>query len=124
MTWPRGEASIECGSGTHVRSLGRDLAESLGTAAVMSAPVCTAIGSFRIEGAVDPERLAPENWTEHLFPPLRAVESLPRIELAAEEVAHVAAGRNIARRAAPHAGHGDVGDGNRRHRPPRPRPGA
>ncbi len=99
--YPELELAIECGSGTYVRSLGRDLAESLGTAAVMSALVRTAIGSFRIEEAVDPEQLAPENWTHRLLPPLRAVECLPQIELAAEEVAHVAAGRNIARQAAP-----------------------
>ena len=49
--------SIECGSGTYVRSLGRDLAESVGTAAVMAALVRTRIGPFTIETALDPAAL-------------------------------------------------------------------
>ena len=42
---------IHCGSGTYVRSLGRDLAESLGTSAVMSGLVRTAIGDFTLDTA-------------------------------------------------------------------------
>ena len=52
--YPELVLDVECGSGTYIRSLGRDLAESLGTAAVMSALVRTAIGGFRVEEAVDP----------------------------------------------------------------------
>ena len=48
--YPELELAIECGSGTYVRSLGRDLAASLGTAAVMSALVRTAIGAFPRRG--------------------------------------------------------------------------
>ena len=40
--YPELVLEVECGSGTYIRSLGRDLAESLGTAAVMSALVRTA----------------------------------------------------------------------------------
>jgi len=99
--YPELRLDIECGSGTYVRSLGRDLAESLGTAAVMSALVRTAIGAFRIEEAVDPHGLTRENWTGHLLPPLRAVEFLPRIELTAREIARIRAGQTIAREAPP-----------------------
>ena len=93
--YPLLRADIECGSGTYVRSLGRDLAESLDTAAVMSALVRTAVGSFRIEDAVEVGGLAKDNWTVRLLPPLRAVEFLPRVELAAEDIALVRAGRTI-----------------------------
>ena len=51
--YPRLQLEIECSSGTYVRSLGRDLAEQLGTGAVMSALVRTAIGSFRVEDSID-----------------------------------------------------------------------
>ena len=37
--YPTLEVDIECGSGTYVRALGRDLAAELGTTAVMSALV-------------------------------------------------------------------------------------
>jgi len=95
--YPQLTLSVECGSGTYIRSLGRDLAESLGTAAVMSALVRTAIGSFRLEDAVPLHELNCANWTEHLLPPLRAVEMLPRVELSDEEVLAVRAGRTIHR---------------------------
>ena len=76
---------IECGGGTYVRSLGRDLAESLGTAAVMSALMRTRIGRFSIDDAVDPRELTPDNWIAFLQPPLRAVEYLPRVRLSAQQ---------------------------------------
>ena len=47
----RAGLEIDCGSGTYVRSLGRDLAELAGTAAVMSALVRTAIGPFLLDRA-------------------------------------------------------------------------
>ncbi len=63
----------------------------------MAALVRTAIGSFRIEDAVAPERLSPEHWTEHLLPPLVAVGGLPRIEVSAEEARRLGFGQSIAR---------------------------
>ena len=58
--YPKLGLTIECGSGTYVRSLGRDLAESLGTGAVMSALERTAIGPFRVQEAIDPDLLSTE----------------------------------------------------------------
>ncbi len=54
--YPTLQLRIRCGPGTYVRSLGRDLAESLGTGAVMSALIRTAIGSFTLAEACDPAR--------------------------------------------------------------------
>jgi len=96
--YPELRLRVECGSGTYVRSLGRDLAASLGTAAVMARLVRTAIGSFRLEEAVSPEALSADTWTGHLLPLLRAVESLPRVELTPVELQHVRSGRTIPRR--------------------------
>lgn len=95
--YPELRLRIQCGSGTYVRSLGRDLAATLGTAAVMSALVRTAIGSFRLDDAVNPKELTRENWTEWLLPATRAVESLPRLGLTESEVAKIRAGQCIAR---------------------------
>jgi len=86
---------VECGSGTYVRSLGRDLAASLGTAAVMSQLTRTAIGSFAIEEAVPLDALGPHNWTDHLLAPLRAVEMLPRVALTDAEIARVRCGQTV-----------------------------
>ena len=66
--YPQLVLRVECGSGTYIRSLGRDLAESLGTAAVMSALLRTAVGDFRIEEAADPRQLTPEGCQARLEP--------------------------------------------------------
>jgi tRNA pseudouridine55 synthase len=96
--YPELRLAVECGSGTYVRSLGRDLAASLGTAAVMSQLVRLAIGRFTIEDAAVLESLRPDNWLDHLLPPLRAVEMLPRVALTDPEIARVRAGQAIAKR--------------------------
>ncbi len=89
---------ITCSSGTYVRSLGRDLAEAAGTGAVMSALVRTAVGGFRLEGAIAPDALTSENWAAHLAPPAAAVEGLARLVLDAEEVRRVRQGQSIRRK--------------------------
>jgi tRNA pseudouridine55 synthase len=102
--YPKLVLRIECSGGTYVRSLGRDLAESLGTAAVMSALVRTAIGAFRVEQAVDPRQLTKEDWIGQLLPMARAVDALPQIELSAAEMVRIRNGLTIdARTASPAA---------------------
>jgi tRNA pseudouridine55 synthase len=101
--YPELRLAVECSSGTYVRSLGRDLAASLGTAAVMSQLRRTAIGSFRVEEAVPLDSLHPDGWLDHLMPPLRAVETLPRVVLADPEIARIRLGQAIAKQL-PHEG--------------------
>jgi tRNA pseudouridine55 synthase len=95
--YPRLALEIECGSGTYIRSLGRDLAESLGTGAVMAELTRTAIGSLGIDEAVEPERLDASNWRDFLLPMRRAVESLPAVRLSADELIELRHGRTIPR---------------------------
>jgi tRNA pseudouridine55 synthase len=71
--YPELRLEIECSGGTYVRSLGRDLAERAGTAAVMAALTRTAIGPFTLDDAVPPEVLSADNLAEHLLPPILAV---------------------------------------------------
>jgi tRNA pseudouridine55 synthase len=96
---------VQCGSGTYIRSLGRDLAESLGSSAVMSALVRSSIGSFSLKEAVDPRSLNGDNLPQCFQPPLRAVEYLPRVHLSADEVTRLRYGLTIAWRAADGAKH-------------------
>lgn len=74
--YPELVVDVECGSGTYVRSLGRDLAELVGTAAVMSALVRTAIGPFKLEQAVEPAILDRHDMGRHLLPAVLAVREL------------------------------------------------
>lgn len=94
--YPELEMAIECGSGTYVRSLGRDLAAALGTAGVMSALVRTAIGQFRVEDAVRLDGLTTEVAMEKLQPPLEALRGLPRIDLTPAQLLELRHGRPIA----------------------------
>lgn len=89
---------VRCGSGTYIRALGRDLAASLGTGAVMSALVRTAVGDFSAGDALDPRALDAHTLSEHLLPAGAAVAALPRLELTEPEVAELRHGRAIAAR--------------------------
>lgn len=89
---------ITCGSGTYIRSIGRDVAKRLGTAAVMSELVRTAIGEFKIEAGHDPHQLEIETLSDAILPPDLAVADLQRVELTAEEVEELTHGRPIAPR--------------------------
>lgn len=97
--YPEVALTIECGAGMYVRSLGRDLAASLGTIAVMSSLVRTAVGQFTLENSIALESLSPQNWRQHLQPPAAAIASLPQIELSEDQAARIRLGQPIELRA-------------------------
>ncbi len=93
--YPRLEMAIACGSGTYVRSLGRDLAERLGTAAVMSALRRTAIGPFTAEKACDLTHANKPDIHRHLLPPVLAVGGMPQVTLNAMQWHRIRQGQFI-----------------------------
>lgn len=95
--YPVLELGISCSGGTYVRSLGRDLAAHLGSAAVMSRLVRTAVGTFALRDAVPLDALSAENWRHVVLPPARAVEHLPSVQLDPEEIRRVRQGQTIQR---------------------------
>jgi tRNA pseudouridine55 synthase len=95
--YPRLVLDVECGSGTYVRSLGRDLAAALGTCAVMEALTRSAIGEFRLADAIHPETLTLEQIRASLLPAHLAVAQLPQVTLSAEEVVRIGRGQSIER---------------------------
>ena len=58
---------IECGGGTYIRSIARDIGEKLGTYAIMSSLKRTKSGCFTIDGAIKTDSLTPENVGEHII---------------------------------------------------------
>jgi tRNA pseudouridine55 synthase len=88
--------AIDCGSGTYVRSLGRDLAESVGTGAVMSSLVRTAIGNFTLADAIDPATLDAESLRRLLRPPVEAIGGLPQIDVGEDDARRLLHGLSIA----------------------------
>jgi tRNA pseudouridine55 synthase len=95
--YPELELRIECGSGTYVRSLGRDLAEQLGTHAVMSALCRSRVGRFQLDQAKPLSKLDSETITRWLLPPTWAFGESPCIRLTSEELQDVLHGRMLIR---------------------------
>ncbi len=58
---------IECGGGTYIRSVARDLGERLGTCAIMSSLKRIQSGVFTLENAVQSEKLTAENIEKHII---------------------------------------------------------
>lgn len=52
VAWPHLDLDIECSKGTYIRSLVRDIGETYGSAAVMTALRRTKSGDFKLENAV------------------------------------------------------------------------
>jgi tRNA pseudouridine55 synthase len=90
--YPELVLDVRCGSGTYIRSLGRDLARQLGTAAVMSALVRTEIGPFLVGRATELQQINAGSLEELLLPPTMAVEQLPSITVTADQLKMLANG--------------------------------
>lgn len=95
FNWRTLEVLIECGSGTYVRSIGRDLGELLGCGAIMTALLRTRIGPFRADDAVRLDDLQRDNVSQHVMASARAVEHWPTHVCSAAELWEVAHGRQI-----------------------------
>lgn len=85
--YPDFELAIECGSGTYVRSIGRDIAKALGSAAVMTGLVRTAIGNFTIEDSVSPDLISAANIEEAICSADLGLQNLPSVVLDDEQIA-------------------------------------
>jgi tRNA pseudouridine55 synthase len=84
-TYPELVLDVQCGSGTYIRSLGRDIAARLRTAAVMSDLRRTAIGDFHASEAVSLDAVSAETLPDLLLSPRRAVSRLPDLRLDEQE---------------------------------------
>lgn len=92
---PEIELLIQCGSGTYVRSLGRDIGERLGCGATMKGLIRTAIGPFNIDQAIDPNELNEENIISHLQPLINAVSHFPCYDISEQQKCRAYDGRLI-----------------------------
>ncbi len=93
------ELEIECGKGTYVRSIVRDLAEVLGACAHVSQLRRTRVGPFGEDRAITLENL--ENLShkaalpEVLLPVETALDDIPALAVTAEDAFRLAQGRPI-----------------------------
>ena len=101
------DVRITCGGGTYIRSLARDLARAIGSAAHLTALRRMRSGPFRVEDAVTLDRLreaatpsgvtaaSSSPVTPTLRPPLAALPAHPVQPLAPEEIAKIVRGIDI-----------------------------
>jgi tRNA pseudouridine55 synthase len=95
FAYPELDLAIDCGSGTYVRSIGRDLGKLMGCGAVMSQLVRTRVGPYRLEDAVLLDQLTDETLETFLLDPTTAADGLSRRVADADEIALLRAGRAI-----------------------------
>ncbi|MFP3852924.1 MAG: tRNA pseudouridine(55) synthase TruB [Anaerolineales bacterium] len=95
------ELHIECSAGTYIRSLARDLAESLGTEAHLTRLQRTRVGSFQLEQAQSLEELTEAveagDWEQFIIPAAEALPEIPSIVLDEVQMEHVQHGRRLPR---------------------------
>lgn len=94
-SWPHLELEIECGSGTYIRSIGRDLGQILGCGAVMTDLVRTRIGPFDVKDALSLEELDEDRLQSSLISPAKAVQHLPTYHANSVECDRIKLGQRI-----------------------------
>ena len=84
---------VQCGSGTYIRSLARDIGQLVAGGGYCSALCRTAVGEFTTESAVLLDDVDPER---DMLPAKLAVPDLPLFELAEERMADLRNGKALA----------------------------
>jgi len=84
--------AVDCGPGTYIRSLARDLGDALGCGAYLAALSRTRIGTHEAGEATDLSALDPNAW----WSLERVLEGLPTIDVPPEAAARLAHGQRVA----------------------------
>ena len=92
---PEFELEIECGSGTYIRSIGRDLGSMFGCGALMTQLRRMTVGAFPVSEAVPVESLTHETVCRVLQPALRVVSDFRSRKLTIEEAVAIRCGQSI-----------------------------
>lgn len=95
FTPPDFELELECGSGTYVRSIGRDLGERLGCGAVMTQLERLAVSPFELCCAVELDVLTAASVAQYVQPMETIVRHLPQRILSNDETIGIRQGKSI-----------------------------
>lgn len=94
--YPHWSLDIHCGSGTYVRSIGRDVAEECGQVTIMTELVRTAIGPFTLDEAYSLEQLkSPTDVAARLRSPIEGLPGWHRAQVTASQVTALRHGQKI-----------------------------
>lgn len=96
MALPEVTFEVECSSGTYIRSIARDVGESLGVGGHLQALRRTRIGGHALDAASKAEELDdPELLRRAWLSPLAAISHLPRVEVEEDEARRLRHGAPI-----------------------------
>lgn len=95
---PELKVAIDCGPGTYVRALARDVGAALGTVGTLAALVRTASCGFELEQSVPPEQLERQasEGSVALVPPERGLAHLAAVVLPSREARRWCQGQTLA----------------------------
>jgi tRNA pseudouridine55 synthase len=93
--WPHLDLEVSCGSGTYIRSIARDIGDSLGCGGLIEVLTRTKIGPFTIEDSIDPMTLNADRIASLLGSPLLAVGDIPRLLISESDIARIIRGQSI-----------------------------
>ncbi|MCA9074162.1 MAG: tRNA pseudouridine(55) synthase TruB [Planctomycetaceae bacterium] len=86
---------MDCGTGTYVRSVGRDLARAAGSCAVMTSLIRTRIGGHLIEDAKSPEEITRESLAKVMLPASEGVGPMRKITCESSALQMIQHGRSV-----------------------------
>jgi tRNA pseudouridine55 synthase len=66
--WPNAVIRVDCGRGTYLRAIARDIGLTLGVGGYLTELCRTRVCDFRIDTAVPIDALTPENVAQHISP--------------------------------------------------------
>jgi tRNA pseudouridine55 synthase len=95
FTYPSLTLEIDCGSGTYVRAIGRDLGQAVGSGAIMTQLRRLRIGVFRVEDALDGNGLNRESVERALLPAALALAGRPCCTVTEPELSLLKHGRDV-----------------------------
>jgi tRNA pseudouridine55 synthase len=103
--WPFLDVEVDCGKGTYIRAIARDLGEKLGCGGMVQTLRRTRVGPFTAEQGIWID-VEPEAGRAAVMSMLRAFEKWPRVQLGADAVKRFQSGQMVE-----HLGDSDLGAG-------------
>lgn len=100
--WPHLDVEVDCGKGTYIRSIARDLGSALGCGGLVQALRRTRVGPFTAEQGIGLDA-TPEEARAKLQPPAAAATGMPQVLLDQEAARRFFRGQVL--RVAPRPGH-------------------
>ena len=93
--WPFLDVEIDCGKGTYIRSIARDLGEALGVGGLVQTLRRTRVGPFEANQGIGLDA-TPEVARARLLPMMAVVAGMPTLRITPEEAKRLRCGQKLA----------------------------